>query len=283
MAYDATHRVVLLFGGDPDDPRAELLADTWVWNGSWARLHPATSPSARFRASMVFDRIRNQVILFGGRGLNGSYMNDTWVWDGSTWAAPITHRDPPAARSQMAYDPAANLAVLTNGSETWTWDGITWTRRDVALSPIGGEEAGMSAGVGGRGVILFGGGYCGGYDVDVTRAPGAAQGPLRVTWFWDGNKWASLAPSLSPTPLCEPSMAYDSERRENVVFGGQSGLCGPTSDETWIWDGSTWTQKQTETHPQARTEASMAYDSSRGMVVLFGGGGSHACFGGNLL
>jgi hypothetical protein len=60
-------------------------------------------------------------------------------------------------------------------------------------------------------------------------------------------------------------MAYDSARGVTVLFGGSSG-----GDETWEWDGTTWTLRAT-TGPSARASHAMVYDSARGVTVLFGG------------
>jgi hypothetical protein len=62
-------------------------------------------------------------------------------------------------------------------------------------------------------------------------------------------------------------MAYDSERRVTVLFGGFDS--GPRSD-TWEWDGELWVLRAT-TGPAARREHAMAYDKARKVTVLFGG------------
>jgi len=66
-------------------------------------------------------------------------------------------------------------------------------------------------------------------------------------------------------------MVYDAARKEVVVFGGsQPG--GSDWDDTWTWDGTTWTQKFPTTSPPGRQFHAMAYDAARGQVVIFGGG-----------
>ena len=48
-------------------------------------------------------------------------------------------------------------------------------------------------------------------------------------------------------------------------------------DDTWTWDGSTWTRQHPAAHPPA-FGGFMAYDAATGTVVLlsdqFGGGGT---------
>jgi len=70
-------------------------------------------------------------------------------------------------------------------------------------------------------------------------------------------------------------MAYDAARGVVVLFGG--GVGGAPEgllDDTWEYDGTTWTEVHPPTSPSARGHHAMAYDSAREVTVLFGGGGS---------
>jgi hypothetical protein len=53
------------------------------------------------------------------------------------------------------------------------------------------------------------------------------------------------------------------------MFGGYDG--NAYLNDTWEFDGTTWTQVTTNTPPPARTAAQMAYDSVSQKVVLYGG------------
>jgi hypothetical protein len=63
-------------------------------------------------------------------------------------------------------------------------------------------------------------------------------------------------------------MAYDLLHGQVVLFGG---LGASDFGDTWIWDGTNWTQKLPSTSPPARDTFAMAYDSSHEQVLLFGG------------
>jgi len=68
-------------------------------------------------------------------------------------------------------------------------------------------------------------------------------------------------------------MAYDSERSVVVMFGGyyrDNQLGSQLLSDSWEWDGESWRQVSLE-GPSARNSHAMAYDSTRGFVVLFGG------------
>ncbi len=45
----------------------------------------------------------------------------------------------------------------------------------------------------------------------------------------------------------------------------------PPLGDTWVWDGTNWTEKTPVNSPSAREGATMAYDAAHGQVVLFGG------------
>ena len=90
----------------------------------------------------------------------------------------------------------------------------------------------------------------------------------------DGPTWATLSPPSSPPALEGAAAAYDDANRTVVVFGGEL-PDGSLSNETWIWDGTTWSHADQGfgTVPPARYGASMAYDSRLDQLILFGGQG----------
>ena len=63
-------------------------------------------------------------------------------------------------------------------------------------------------------------------------------------------------------------LAYDRGNSQVVLFGGY--YIGALND-TWVWDGMTWTQKLPASSPQGRISHAMAFDTARGKTVLFGG------------
>ena len=89
MAYDAERREIVLFGGIDDT--GQLLADTWLWNGTSWRRAEVEGPPARYETYMAFDAARGVVVLFGG-DRDSDLLGDTWEWDGSQW----TRCDPPS-------------------------------------------------------------------------------------------------------------------------------------------------------------------------------------------
>jgi hypothetical protein len=63
-------------------------------------------------------------------------------------------------------------------------------------------------------------------------------------------------------------MAYDPGRGRVLLFGGTDRLL--THSDTWEWDGTNWNQLLPATSPPARFGSALAYDSSRGRIVMTG-------------
>ena len=70
-------------------------------------------------------------------------------------------------------------------------------------------------------------------------------------------------------------MAYDTTRSRVVLFGGfgSANPGGQDTNDTWEFDGLTWTQIVPQHLPAAREQHAMAYDSTRQQVVMFSGYG----------
>ena len=83
--------------------------------------------------------------------------------------------------------------------------------------------------------------------------------------------WTDLNPLSSPSPREFPSLAFDSCSGQMVLFGGSQN--SSSFNDTWIFDtlNNTWTELTPISSPPARQAASMAFDSSSGQIILFGG------------
>ncbi len=265
MAYDPVSHRTMLYGGCIN---YTCVDDTWVWDGtSWTQLTPATHPSFCPSPGLVYDTARAQMVLFCGYDSSpGGLWSQIWTWDGTTW----TDRTPsvrPSGRQRyvLAYDVARARVVLFGGQynqggilgDTWTWDGATWTQRSPATSPPVRAGAAMAYDAARGETVLFGG----------ASGPGAPAD----TWTWDGTTWTQRFPATSPGARWASAMAYDAGRGEAVLYGGYDLNSGAHLDDTWSWNGTTWTRHVTLTSPPGRYVVSMAYDADRAETVLFGG------------
>jgi hypothetical protein len=173
----------------------------------------------------------------------------------------------------MVYDASRGVLVLFGGknaatgelADTWEFDGTTWTDVSPPTSPparFGHAMAYDSA----RGVaVLFGG-------------KNAATPALADTWEFDGTTGSAVSPPASPSARAHHAMVFDEARGVTVLFGGGSvhsllthSSCVGTMADTWEYDGTTWTEASPPASPSARGALGLAYDSARGVVVLFGG------------
>jgi uncharacterized protein (TIGR03437 family) len=272
MAYDSAHNQIVLFGGG----NGRVLNETWTWDGSnWTQKLPLASPPGRVNHAMAYDSAHGQIVLFGGRDANGRF-SDTWVWDGTNWTQKSPQVSPPArAYTAMVYDSAHGQVVLFGGSreqfplteiafnDTWTWDGSNWTQRSPLTSPPGRTFIAMAYDSAHGQTVLFGG-----YSVPPKY--------YNDTWTWDGSNWTQKSPQSSPAVRGGHALAYDSAHGQVVLFGGDTSQVNFDSNfgDTWTWDGANWTQKSPQSTPSARSGHAMAYDSSHGQVVLYGGYGA---------
>ena len=92
------------------------------------------------------------------------------------------------------------------------------------------------------------------------------------------SNWVQIA-SSGPSPRSGAASAYDPISGNFVIFGGYE--VTPAGDvvyvnETWLFDGTTWTQATSRNAPSPRTATAMVYDAVDRRIILFGGwDGSH--------
>lgn len=238
-------------------------------------------PDPRNSHAMAYDAARRQTVLFGGYGTR--ILGGTWTWDGSgDWrlAQDEGRLDAPSPRYShaMAYDSVREVVVLfggTNGTtrngETWEWNGAAWIQR-IVDSP-GEVSSHAMAYDAGRGVtVLFGG--------------SDSDNNLRgQTWEWDGASWSRRDDKgEGPAPRIQSAMTYDAAAGMVILFGGdtetefaqgEGGGDEGVLNDTWGWDGQTWTlldDGQSKDAPSPRKGHSLCYDAELERVILHGGG-----------
>jgi hypothetical protein len=193
------------------------------------------------------------------------------TFDASNWSQPkyfdAVGQDDPVQDGDIPYDlvvsvvtgdpcysalAASNVALINNdndacGISTWVVAAPPTVPPPVASAAVAYDSH--------RGLVLRFGGSIGGIPTD-------------DFWAFDGVDWR-LLPS-GPPPLTGASAAFDMTRGRFVLHGGVDPL-GGFHNETWIWNGSSWTSMPAGTGPGTRANSAMAYDPVRDRVVLFGG------------
>ncbi|MCA3007544.1 MAG: hypothetical protein INH34_04130 [Phycisphaerales bacterium] len=168
----------------------------------------------------------------------------------------------------MAFDEARAESVLFGGwgpgqinlDDTWVWNGATWTQRTPAVRPSPRRHHGMAYDRARQRVVLYGG----------VMDNGTILGD---TWEWNGVTWNQVTPIASPPSRWGHSLAWDGNRNHVVAFGGtSSGYPNSTvRNDTWSFNGTTWTPVTTAVLPPGRLQHAMTYDESRQSVLLHGG------------
>jgi hypothetical protein len=263
MTFDDARGRMVIFGGRGE---TELLGDTWEWDGNTWHLAAApapANPSARHGHRMVFDRARQQTVLFAGEDASGR-IGDTWAWDGTAWAqqSPATVPDARAFHAMVYQEHAgggAGRILMAGGStgptfehlprDTWEWDGHDWRLR---TKPGPGARILHS--------VL--------YDTvrdETLVVNGEFAEPEGAVWGWNGEVWRRHTRGGGPGHQYYHAAAFDTARGQIVLFGGTG-----TSTSTWTWNAQGWTEHNVP-GPSPRLWPAMAYDAVRDRTVLSGG------------
>ncbi len=273
MAWDPLNQQVILFGG-AYQYWASYDKSTYVWNGtSWTQIQcPGTEVKPRSGPGLAWDPINQRMMMIGGHytppnGDPSIYLNDMLWFDGECWQ-PYDLPESPIPRSyfSIAYDPIRNVTLLHGGfdnnedvylRDSWAWNGLTWSF--AGDEPPERTDAAMAYDPINQGVLLFGG--FGGYGKF-----------YRETWLWNGE-WSEInIGGSNPGDRTYHEMVFDAARNNVILFGGYSNDKNRYINDTWVWDGVTWTDVTPDgENPEPRYGHCMAYDPRFEQVVLFGG------------
>ena len=147
--------------------------------------------------------------------------------------------------------PAAAGAHPAAGAHTAAW------AHAAASPPPGREWAAFAYYPPRHELVLFGG-----------RHPGMVFGD---TWTRTGATWTQQHPATAPSARTGAAMVYDPASRQLLLFGGGATTGTGFSNQTWTWNGSTWTLLHPATSPPAREDTGMVYDAATKTVLLFAG------------
>lgn len=278
MVYDRARARIVLFGGAMQGGAVEVVGDTWVRDADGWRELPRSGdvPGPRTGASLVYDSVRERVVLFGGVTA-GRLYDDTWELDGDTWIQIDTPNAPPArVWAGTAFDPGRGVVVLFAGSvvregsdpadfpvhrpdrvDTWEYDGSDWRQIETEHFPRSRLGPSMVYDPVGERIVLFGG-----------FAPESA---FIDTWEYDGTDWNDLTADPTPRGRFSGGLVYAANSGSALLFGGGTAPLNDVVGDTWLFGGAVWGEVIGGEQPPARMLQGMAYDIDRGRVVLFGG------------
>lgn len=269
MAWDGDGQRLVRVGGTAG-PGEE--PSTWAWDeaNGWVDLK-ISGPPTRVRGAMVWDQSRHRMLLFGGSG-SSMLLDDTWELTPAGWTQRFPTHHPSARWAHaMAYDERRQRPVLYGGlqgdgfgieyDDTWEWDGNDWVLMNPVTSPGPRDAHGMAYDPTLGEVVLFGGWN--------------ALSGLNDTWSWDGTRWRELPTPVRPPPRSSTALAWDPVGRRLVLAGGWDVRANVYLDDTWAFDGVSWTPLP----PAPARWMRLAFASHPTLgVIAFGGCNHHTTF-----
>lgn len=270
LAYDAQRGRAVLYGGWNNG----RYQDTWEWTGNqWLQRLPTSSPGPLEDPGMVYDPCSRTTFLFGGINGGGSRTNNTWTWNGQAWTELFPATRPPVRMgSQLAFVPGRNRIVMHGGEtsgasldDTWEWDCVArnWTQVVAGGGPGPRQNHTLVYDPTRDRAVLMGG--------DRTPSPGIQFSDV---WEWDGTTWTQHHATM-PTGRWGTSMAFHAPGgagNHMLLFGGRwNPSAGQQLGDTWLWNGTAWSQPSLSLSPSPRGHTALVYDPARQQTVLFGG------------
>lgn len=280
---DPVRQRAIVFGGSNTAALLNtVVAFSLAGSPVWSAIVPAgTPPPPRRDALVVYDPVRDRLLLFGG--FTGSaYSNQVWTLNLSgapAWTQMTVAGTPPSGRAtQGAYDPTGDRLVFFGGfngtsplADLWqlTLSGIpTWS----PLSATGVPPSGMQEGIGvydpGSNRLLFFGGRDGSLTVN-NRLWSLTLSGIPA--------WSELTIPGAPSARLDMCGAFDALHQRIVLFGGTTNGTTVLND---AWGLSTTSGAESWTAlvppggpaPPPNADYALAFDSARNRGVFFGGG-----------
>ncbi|MFZ5774639.1 MAG: hypothetical protein ACOY3Z_04065 [Thermodesulfobacteriota bacterium] len=239
----------------------------WLLLVLGAGLAHAAQPGARIDYAMAYFPPAQAILMHGGWSDDTGWdpSSELWKLDASGWTQITSSGAPAFAHHSMTYDSRRQVMVLcgntggtSGGYETWEYDGAGWTQKsNVPVGISGDVEIAYDAA---RGVTVL-------YGAD----PGweASSAPPE-TWTFDGSTWTRMTYAQNPVSCGDGALLKYDEARQTVVLVGNPNnpfTQGESGTETWLWNGSSWSQVS-GVQPGYAVIGGMAYDSVNQEMVL---------------
>jgi len=271
IAFDATKKVIVVYGGSAHTRSAIQMRDSavWEWNGSsWKKR--TTAPSLRADGGFVCDPKNGALFIAGGSfsysASKSANYDDTWKFDGNKWTyITSTNFFKDLFHGAYTYNPEAKSVMLFSGfnvaqnavvEETWLLTSNVWMQTQTGNVPPARFLHSIFYDPKNDATILVGG-------ADLNN------NAYREMWMLKGNQWTVVDKDI-------PVHVMNSHGATAIGKSGKYILIKSSYEEkvfeTWIWDGTlkSWMQVKGK-QPFPSDYPSIAYDEKRKCAVLFGG------------
>jgi hypothetical protein len=207
-------------------------------------------PTTNRIPDMAYDEARGESVLVGGFGSWGTIAT-LHAFDGASWRS-VPMQDLATSTGMTVFDSGIGKTVSVELSgRVLLWDGIRLSHPSASFSPyiLDLRDCAITYDEVRRRLVLYWAG--------------------QATWEWESSGWLERINMNRVTPgRKDAAMTYDLARQRVVLFGGG---VEPRRNDTWLYDGTRWTEAVVSQRPALRRAATMAYDAHRQRVVLFGG------------
>lgn len=311
MAYSPAASSIVLANTSSNPAFLQDTVSTFTWNGSaWTLANSglANNPPLRSDTCMAYDATGSKLVLFGGRGVEGTeLMNDLWGYSSSTWAqlkpnynsiglsigtisTSVNNSTYPPTVVQSNINGTTGLTIrcktymfpLSTGVMLWGGQDLHYMLQDQYLWASGAWTTQSPVSVPS---IRTGAAFASdGSSTAVISGGANFSSMLRDTWLYTtgSGTWTQLTTNTAPSVRKDAVMAWYPTGSCFVLFGGQD-TAGNLLNQTWTLTISgttgTWTQLTPANSPSGRIGAMMAYDTSASQMILFGGEDSKNLFG----
>lgn len=300
MCYDPVHAYTLMVETRWSSGSGTFVGTTWTWDGS-AWTNRGAAPAGL--TALTWHGATQQLVgltlsLNPGSGSTPTTLTGSLsVWAGSSWGAagvgqcqvalPGGSSGPSSPTATGCYDSAHQESIFrpTQGGTppvVFIYSGTNFAVRTAASGPPNelqyyGSVPGLSNSYGTEAMT---------WDPSVGK-PVLARDSLYYqligsTWIalpivrfyeWNGFGWNMRYPTAAPCLI--GAMATDMVRNRIVLLDGEEpGVGSPGSSQpfhTWTYGNGECLRLQPPVAPAPRRAAAMAFDSQRGVAVLFGG------------
>lgn len=218
LAYNSKYKKIVAYGGRTgfrSRTRFQNVNETWEFDykkNTWVNLEAKNLPPWRANHSMVYDEVRNKVLMFGGGDFINAF-NDLWQYDYSsnTWTN-ITPDYSPEARilHGMVYVPDRDVVIMYGGrkatggvsfSDIWQLDckTYTWKQLNPENNPGVADHVNIT------------------YDQSADKVL-VYNTPAVWAYDFDSITWTKLE-SINNPILDHSSFMYETQYNKSVLFG----------------------------------------------------------------